>query len=1136
MRPPAECPSTRRKVHRGLRSFTARCRRRRRAAANDVLESWDGDAAAADDATDGLAVRDLTDASLPRAQPMRPGEKSGFLKIPSTLPSRPTETSGSSWTPSALRTELTDESDGGRGAVGPPCGAGANRNRVAFPSCDVFPIGVPAAAPKGDGPDPSANSPHGRGPGKSRDPTTPCAHTSFSLFHLNVRGLRDNDVFLDALLESLGFPHYVAVTETWLDNGTEDVKLAGYKRVSRLDRRNMIRTDRGGIALYARDGYDMSIVHVANSESDERSWHVIHSDIGPIAVCVWYRRPNHGEIESIQRFEKELQQHAQDCVATIAIGDMNVHNPSWLRWSGRDSPEGSELESICALNGLEQYVNGPTRGNNLLDLVLADFGSGLKVKITPGIHDNDHKGVLATVNVRVPETEPVRRKVYDFKKGNWVKLKRELAETDWGEFFANTGADEAAASLTRRVIEVVERHIPTRWHVDKAFAHPWLNAACREALRLKHAAEGTADFAAKRDECTRVFQEARRAYIDKVRVDLKKMSPSSRGWWKLSGSLLLKATGQENIPPLKRSDGSWAKSPTDKAAELASVFREKSVLPTLEENDYSALEPNVDTQMPAFLRIRVRSVKKILKELDETSGTGPDRLPARVLQRCHAELALPVTLLTRILLREGCWPQCWRTHWVQSIYKKGSKAEAKNYRGVHLTAQLSKVVERAVASLLVPWLEVRGAFGPHQYAYTKRRGYKDVLTINVCSWILAMERNELVGLYCSDVSGAFDRVSHRRMGDKLARLGLNPGLLSFLQSWLQDRVSEVVVGGRSAGAEPLCDSVFQGTVLGSPLRNVFYADARESVRSLGFEETVFADDFNCWRTFKKDKVPANLRGEIALRGAQKELHLWGKANQVLFDPSKESFHLLHRALCAGGDFKILGVLFDQQLLMHAACRSVATEAGWRLQKLLKSRRYFTTPELVHLYKAQVLSFIESSTPGLYHAAASVLDRVDRVQRRFLREVGLNERTALCDFRLAPLPSRRDMAMLGVLQKVALGIAPIQLAALFPLRGSVAEHRYAHRMRHWRPLHSRQLHSHVTFNTSETMRRSLFGLVNCYNLLPQKAVGFHQVKSFQRSLQNALKTLALRNNDANWCKLFSSGWRALSRTELDTLFM
>ena len=80
--------------------------------------------------------------------------------------------------------------------------------------------------------------------------------------------------------------------------------------------------------------------------------------------------------------------------------------------------------------------------------------------------------------------------------------------------------------------------------------------------------------------------------------------------------------------------------------------------------------------------------------------------------------------------------------------------------------------------------------------------------------------------------------------------------------------------------------------------------------------------------------------------------------------------------------------------MTAAAREVATEAGWRLQTLLRSRRFFSQAELLHLYKAQVLSFIESSLPGYYHAAASTLEPIDRVQRRLLRELNLPELDAL----------------------------------------------------------------------------------------------------------------------------------------------
>ena len=273
-----------------------------------------------------------------------------------------------------------------------------------------------------------------------------------------------------------------------------------------------------------------------------------------------------------------------------------------------------------------------------------------------------------------------------------------------------------------------------------------------------------------------------------------------------------------------------------------------------------------------------------------------------------------------------------------------------------------------------------------------------------------------------------------------------------------------------------------------------------------------------------------------MKGAQKELHLWGKANQVIFDPSKESFHFLHRRLHSGTEFKLLGVVFDSKLLMHSAARNVATEAGWRLQQLLKSRCFFTTPELMHLCKAQVLSYVESSTPAIFHASPSVLEPVDRVQRRLLRELGMSEVEALLNFRLAPLPSRRDMAMLGALHKVTLGLAPPQLAAFFPRAAGRTTSFDRQRLRHWRPLHDKQLHSECAIDSTDIMRRSLFGLVHLYNRLPQRTVGQLSIKSFQRSLQEALKVYASAPTAPDdWQRLYSVGWRRLSLAQFDGLF-
>ena len=285
-------------------------------------------------------------------------------------------------------------------------------------------------------------------------------------------------------------------------------------------------------------------------------------------------------------------------------------------------------------------------------------------------------------------------------------------------------------------------------------------------------------------------------------------------------------------------------SPEERANELASTFKEKARLPPSTTNAYSTLHGHPDgAQQSGFLRIRVRTVHKLLRSLDEHSGTGPDRLPARILKACAAELALPVTLLARKLLTEARWPSCWRTHWIHALHKRKSRADPRHYRGVHLTAQLSKVVERAIGTVFIPWAEAHKLYGPNQYAYAKGKGYKDTLIVNVCNWILLMEQGFLVGVYCSDVSGAFDRVERDRLCEKLRVSGLHPQVVAFLSSWLEDRVSKVVVGGAHSPEEPLTNSVYQGTVLGSPLWNLFYSDARRSVNDKGFEDSIFADDF-----------------------------------------------------------------------------------------------------------------------------------------------------------------------------------------------------------------------------------------------------------------------------------------------------
>ena len=85
-------------------------------------------------------------------------------------------------------------------------------------------------------------------------------------------------------------------------------------------------------------------------------------------------------------------------------------------------------------------------------------------------------------------------------------------------------------------------------------------------------------------------------------------------------------------------------------------FWEKFKIPELSTNEYSDLGPSTNYTQSGFLPVRPRVVKKVLKQLCEESACGPDLITTRVLKKFADVLALPVCLICRAVLRNGCWP------------------------------------------------------------------------------------------------------------------------------------------------------------------------------------------------------------------------------------------------------------------------------------------------------------------------------------------------------------------------------------------------------------------------------------------------------------------------------------------------
>ena len=255
-------------------------------------------------------------------------------------------------------------------------------------------------------------------------------------------------------------------------------------------------------------------------------------------------------------------------------------------------------------------------------------------------------------------------------------------------------------------------------------------------------------------------------------------------------------------------------------------------------NHYTKLSRPTAKAQSSYANLQETHAEEVMEKLRWDSGTGPDLLPARILQICAGVLAKPVHLLFLCILRTGVWPELWLQHWVAPLHKKKSVFQPGNYRGVDLTAQLSKVLERMFKLLYQPYLLQINAFGPRQFAYTAGRGARDALALLVLTWIWELAAGSKVAVYCSDVSGAFDKVRLKRMVQKIINKGLRPKIAAVLVSWLRERQATVVVGGTTSKLMALRDMVFQGTVTGPTLWNLYFEDSREAINECFYTEVV----------------------------------------------------------------------------------------------------------------------------------------------------------------------------------------------------------------------------------------------------------------------------------------------------------
>ena len=429
------------------------------------------------------------------------------------------------------------------------------------------------------------------------------------------------------------------------------------------------------------------------------------------------------------------------------------------------------------------------------------------LKVLPQIAD--HNAVLFETKFSIPVSQFSSRLLWDYSKADWAGLQVHFSSLDWS-WIDDLEPNDAAVRITDIILDSAHKFIPSNSKGTFKSTHPWINSRCVQLVQAKVEAEGTPLYRETAELCSRGLLEEYFKYIERTRTLLKSLPSGSKLYWKVSKRLLMRPESCSTLPTLRDNDG-WARTSQEKSNVLANTFSGKWILPPVAHNEYSDIfvaNDHASSSQSGFLLLRTRVLKRLLKKLAVDSATGPDLISSRLLKFCADSLALPFCKLARCIVRHGIWPASWCFHWICALHKKKSPSDPNNYRGLQLTSQLSKVMERFIGLLFQPFLERSLAFGENQFAYCKGKGSRDAILFLILNWLLALAAGNKIAVYCSDVSGAFDKVSSSRLLEKLSIHGVHADILKVLRSWLGERKANVVVGGVNSDSISMrCDTI-----------------------------------------------------------------------------------------------------------------------------------------------------------------------------------------------------------------------------------------------------------------------------------------------------------------------------------------
>jgi hypothetical protein len=139
----------------------------------------------------------------------------------------------------------------------------------------------------------------------------------------------------------------------------------------------------------------------------------------------------------------------------VLVGDFNAD-------PGYETAAYDILTEFMSTNNLYQHVKEPTRVTDttasILDLIITNHPRlALNVGVGAPVHENDHRTVYGTLNLKTIKRQTFTRDMWNFKTADFERFREELSNTDWSECFETDSIDDICNKWTDIFLKISER-------------------------------------------------------------------------------------------------------------------------------------------------------------------------------------------------------------------------------------------------------------------------------------------------------------------------------------------------------------------------------------------------------------------------------------------------------------------------------------------------------------------------------------------------------------------------------------------------------------------------------------------------------------------------------------------------------